>query len=137
MSDNAKLIVSRINGLIAEQGIPKKQFYVDCNITSSGFSQWKTGQTNPSMKKIRTIADYLKTTPEYLMFGDEDKKKKIYINKTYESGENFDDFQVAAHNYLKKIIDAEDRKTILRMLYIMAEQNEGKDDIGQTEGDLQ
>lgn len=52
-------IVARINALLAAKGIPKQQFYKDCGITSASYSLWNTGKTNPSMKNLKIIAEYL------------------------------------------------------------------------------
>lgn len=52
-------IVARINALLAAKGIPKQQFYKDCGITSASYSLWNTGKTNPSMKNLKIIAEFL------------------------------------------------------------------------------
>lgn len=52
-------IVARINALLAAKGIPKQQFYKDCSITSASYSLWNTGKSNPSMKNLKIIAEYL------------------------------------------------------------------------------
>lgn len=68
-------IVSRINALLAEKGICKQDFYKDCGITSASYSLWNTGKTNPRMKNLETIADYLNTTTDYLLTGLGEKEK--------------------------------------------------------------
>lgn len=68
-------IVARINGLLAEKGIPKQKFYEDCSITSASYSLWNKGKTTPRMKNLETIAQYLGTTTEYLLTGIEETKK--------------------------------------------------------------
>lgn len=68
-------IVNRINGLLAEKGIPKQKFYKDCGITSASYSLWNTGKTMPRMKNIEVIANYLKTTTDYLLTGLGEKEK--------------------------------------------------------------
>ena len=67
-------IVARINGLLAEKGIPKQKFYEDCGITSASYSLWNKGKTTPRMKNLETIAQYLGTTTEYLLTGIEETK---------------------------------------------------------------
>lgn len=63
-------IVARINDLLALKGTTKAQFFADCGITSGGYSQWNTGKTKPSVKKLKAVADYLGTTYEYLLTGE-------------------------------------------------------------------
>lgn len=68
-------IVNRINSLLAERGIDKKKFYEDCGITSASYSLWNTGKTNPRMKNLEIIADYLHVPVSYLLEGKEQKEK--------------------------------------------------------------
>lgn len=64
-------IVARINSLLAAKGIPKQQFYKDCGITSASYSLWNTGKTNPSMKNLKIIAEYLGVSVADLLPGEE------------------------------------------------------------------
>lgn len=68
-------IVSRINSLLAEKGIEKKEFYKNCGITSASYSLWNTGKTKPRMKNLETIANYLGVPVSYLLEGKEQKEK--------------------------------------------------------------
>ena len=68
-------IVIRINGLLAEKGISKRDFYRDCGITSASYSLWNTGKTTPRMKNLEVIANYLETTTDYLLTGLGEKEK--------------------------------------------------------------
>lgn len=64
-------IVARINALLSLRGISKKQFFKDCKISSSAFSQWNTGKIEvPRGKNIERIANYLDVSVEYLLYGD-------------------------------------------------------------------
>lgn len=64
-------IVARINALLSLKGISKKQFFEDCKISSSAFSQWNTGKIEvPRGKNIERIANYLEVSVEYLLYGD-------------------------------------------------------------------
>lgn len=64
-------IVARINALLAAKGIPKQQFYKDCSITSASYSLWNTGKTNPSMKNLKIIAEYLGVSVADLLPGED------------------------------------------------------------------
>ena len=85
-------IVSRINGLLAEKGISKRDFYRDCGITSASYSLWNTGKTTPRMKNLEVIANYLETTPDYLLPGLGEKEKA----PTQEGEREIDDRQMKA-----------------------------------------
>ena len=65
--------------LLAERGIDKKKFYEDCGITSASYSLWNTGKTNPRMKNLEIIADYLHVPVSYLLEGKEQKEKRRKI----------------------------------------------------------
>ena len=85
-------IVSRINGLLAEKGISKRDFYRDCGITSASSSLWNTGKTTPRMKNLEVIANYLETTTDYLLTGLGEKEKA----PTQEGEREIDDRQMKA-----------------------------------------
>ena len=85
-------IVSRINGLLAEKGISKRDFYRVCGITSASYSLWNTGKTTPRMKNLEVIANYLETTTDYLLTGLGEKEKA----PTQEGEREIDDRQMKA-----------------------------------------
>lgn len=68
-------IVTRIDTLLAEKGLSKMAFYKACNITSSAYSQWKTGKTTPKISTLQTVADYLGVNVDYLLTGLGEKEK--------------------------------------------------------------
>ena len=109
-------IVSRINGLLAEKGISKRDFYQDCGITSASYSLWNTGKTTPRMKNLEVIADYLETTTDYLLTGLGKKKKAPTQEGEREIG--FDDFTYAFYEESKDLPD-EKKKMLLEMARFM------------------
>lgn len=70
-------IVNRINALLAEKGIQKRDFYRDCGITSASYSLWNTGKTTPRKKNLDIIARYLGTSTDYLLTGLGEKAPAI------------------------------------------------------------
>lgn len=109
-------IVSRINGLLAEKGISKRDFYQDCGITSASYSLWNTGKTTPRMKNLEVIADYLETTTDYLLTGLGEKEKAPTQEGEREIG--FDDFTYAFYEESKDLPD-EKKKMLLKMARFM------------------
>lgn len=109
-------IVSRINGLLAEKGISKRDFYQDCGITSASYSLWNTGKTTPRMKNLEVIADYLETTTDYLLTGLGEKEKAPTQEGEREIG--FDDFTYAFYEESKDLPD-EKKKMLLGMARFM------------------
>lgn len=109
-------IVSRINGLLAEKGISKRDFYQDCGITSASYSLWNTGKTTPRMKNLEVIADYLETTTDYLLTGLGEKEKAP--TQEGEREITFDDFTYAFYEESKDLPD-EKKKMLLEMARFM------------------
>lgn len=109
-------IVSRINGLLAEKGISKRDFYQDCGITSASYSLWNTGKTTPRMKNLEVIADYLETTTDYLLTGLGEKEKAPTQEGEREIG--FDDFTYTFYEESKDLPD-EKKKMLLEMARFM------------------
>lgn len=68
-------ITERIDGVLAERGVSKAKFYADCKITSSAYSQWNTGKTEPRPKKLKEVAEYLNVNYTWLIDGKGPKEK--------------------------------------------------------------
>ncbi len=76
-------IVARINTLLAQKGIQKKDFFSACGITSATFSQWNTGEIkSPRKKSLKRVADFLGVSLEYLLYGDGAEKENAPDPKT-------------------------------------------------------
>ena len=68
-------VTKRIDSALSESGISKKEFYEACDITSSAYSQWNTGKTEPRPSKLREISNYLNVRYEWLAYGIGKKEK--------------------------------------------------------------
>lgn len=68
-------ITERIDGVLSERGVSKATFYTDCKITSSAYSQWNTGKTEPRPKKLKEVAEYLNVNYTWLIDGKGPKEK--------------------------------------------------------------
>lgn len=80
-------IVARINTLLAQKGIQKKDFFSACGITSATFSQWNTGEIkSPRKKSLKRVADFLGVSVEYLLYGDGAEKESAPDPKTEGEG---------------------------------------------------
>lgn len=69
-------VVQRIDDLLWQQRKKKKDLFEACHITSSAYSQWNTGKANPSIKKLDEIAEWLNTSVEYLLTGQNSVAKE-------------------------------------------------------------
>lgn len=104
-------IVARINALLAAKGIPKQQFYKDCSITSASYSLWNTGKTNPSMKNLKIIAEYLGVSVADLL-PDEDLVPQEGIKKERPA-----DGEAPDQDMLLEIVrDSQDMSFLLKVM---------------------
>lgn len=74
-------IIKRIEMRLAEIGMSKADFYKQSGISSASYSQWNTGIYNPSKKKLKSAADCLNVSYEYLLYGAEIEKEKMPTQK--------------------------------------------------------
>ena len=105
-------IVARINSLLAAKGIPKQQFYKDCSITSASYSLWNTGKTNPSMKNLKIIAEYLGVSVADLL-PDEDPSTGIKKDPILRDG--VEDSETAELREIWSSADENERRDLLEM----------------------
>lgn len=107
-------IVARINSLLAAKGIPKQQFYKDCSITSASYSLWNTGKTNPSMKNLKIIAEYLGVSVADLL-PDEDLVPQEGIKKDPIPKDEAEDSETAELRDIWSSADENERRDLLKM----------------------
>lgn len=107
-------IVARINALLAAKGIPKQQFYKDCSITSASYSLWNTGKTNPSMKNLKIIAEYLGVSVADLL-PDEELVPQEGIKKDPIPKDEAEDSETAELREIWSSADENDRRDLLEM----------------------
>lgn len=67
-------ISQRIFRLLKSKGKMQKELAAYTGISTAAISDWKTHGTNPSSDKIVAIAEFLGTSPEYLLTGKESEK---------------------------------------------------------------
>ena len=68
-------IIKRIELRLTELGMSKADFYKISEISSASYSQWNTGMYKPSEKKLRSAAQCLGVSYEYLRYGTEKNEK--------------------------------------------------------------
>lgn len=107
-------IVARINALLAAKGIPKQQFYKDCSITSASYSLWNTGKTNPSMKNLKIIAEYLGVSVADLL-PDGELVPQEGIKKDPIPKDEAEDSETAELRDIWSSADENERRDLLKM----------------------
>ena len=68
-------IIKRIELRLTELGMSKADFYKISEISSASYSQWNTGMYKPSEKKLRSAAQCLGVSYEYLRYGTDKNEK--------------------------------------------------------------
>lgn len=59
---DGKKLVARIKSMAVSNGMSMTEFYQKSGITGGAMSQWKSGDTQPSLASLQRIADVLKTS---------------------------------------------------------------------------
>lgn len=86
-------ISERIFEKIDELSITQKEFSQKTGILQSTISEWKKKKTNPSSDKIMIICQVLDVTPEWLLSGVDETRKKgsefeyIVISRNSDAGD--------------------------------------------------
>lgn len=70
--------IPRLFELMKEHGISSKKLSDDTKISTGNISDWKSGRSQPSLEKIRILADYFNVSIDYLLdrTDDPDIRKK-------------------------------------------------------------
>lgn len=69
-------VTKRIDDTLKEIGMSKSEFYKAAGITSSAYSQWNTGKTEPKPATLRRATTILNVNYEWLIFGTGEKWSK-------------------------------------------------------------
>ena len=112
-----KEIIDRMEILIAQRRMKKKDFYEKSGISSSLYSQWNTYTTKPSMRLLAQAADALEVSVEYILYGAE-KTPSIDGERVIK----LDDFTYAMHDHVGDLTE-KDKEILLQMAKQLAEAN--------------
>lgn len=67
-------MIAKIELLLLAKGISKGDFYAAIPINRSSISAWRQGDSSPSPKKLKRIAEFLEVDPSYLIPVDTKKE---------------------------------------------------------------
>ena len=105
--EEVKAILSRIEERLVVLGMSKEEFYAKSGVSSATYYYWNTGKYNPTPKKLKSAAEVLEVSYEYLVTGSEQKNKPA----THE-GRELTELQREALDYIRSQ-DDEDLKVFL------------------------
>ena len=115
-------IIKRIEIRLSELGMSKADFYRLSGISSASYSQWNTGLYKPSDKKLRSAAECLGVTYEYLRDGTHETKNAPAVSS---KGDVLDEVDVAFYGEFKEL-DENDKETVRDMVRIMRARRAAK-----------
>ena len=115
-------IIKRIEIRLSEIGMTKAEFYKKSGISSASFSQWRTGNYNPSEKNLTKAAEVLGVSYSYLFNGVEEKE---IAPTTTGKSDVLDEVDIAFYGDYKEL-DEDDRATIRDMVRVMRERRSKK-----------
>lgn len=99
-------IIKRIEMRITELGMAKADFYKQSGISSASYSQWNTGLYRPSEKKLRSAAECLGVSYEYICYGTTEEEKNKAPAESGKRSVSDDDIKFALFGGDGEITDA-------------------------------
>lgn len=63
-------ILTRVDNELSDRHINRQKFYDGSGVSSSSYSQWRTGVRKPSVVSVQRMAAYLDVPVDYLLTGD-------------------------------------------------------------------
>ena len=75
MKDSSKSKIPRLFEIMKSKGVTSAALARAVNVSQGNVTDWKMGRATPTAGVLITIAEYLDTTPDYLL-GKTDKKEK-------------------------------------------------------------
>lgn len=97
--------------LCKKKGVSPSRAALDCGLSKSAVSQWKTRNSSPKFEQLPKIAAYFDVSVDYLL-GNEEKPAAPKDDELYK------DELIAFYGEVKENLDAqdiEDLKTFMRM----------------------
>lgn len=77
MKDSSKSKIPRLFEIMKSKGVTSAALARAVNVSQGNVTDWKMGRATPTSGVLVTIAEYLGTTPDYLL-GKTDKKRKAH-----------------------------------------------------------
>lgn len=96
-------MVQRIEQLLAQQNMLKKEFYDMVPIKSSSVSHWRTGRNKPTLANIYRMAEILGCSPSYLMTGADEDEAEAQAEEKIETEPGSQDVEKNAADEKKEL----------------------------------
>ena len=111
MEMNVPAIITRIEDRLIALGMSKAEFYRASGISSATFSQWRTGQYIPSIRKLKSASSVLNMSYDYLVFGKTVPQEKPIrprsgVKTIHIMARDMSDIDVDEAERIQKLLDA-------------------------------
>lgn len=73
-------MITRIEKMLNEQGIKRSTMLADLDIPSSTFSTWKKKGSDPDLKSVIKLANYLGVSMDYMLTGEKGNIQKLELD---------------------------------------------------------
>ena len=73
-------MITRIEKMLNEQGIKRSTMLADLDIPSSTFSTWKKKGSDPDLKSVIKLANYLGVSMDYMLTGETGNIQKVELD---------------------------------------------------------
>lgn len=109
--------------LCEKKGVTPSRAALDCGLSKSAVSQWKTRGSSPQFEQLSKIAAYFGVSVDYLLRGNEEKPA---TPKDDELDELVKDELVGFYGDVKKELTPGDIEDIKTLMKLRAELNRSK-----------
>ena len=110
--------IPRLFELMDELNITAATLSRDLKISKGNVTDWKMGRANPSKLALSAIADYLNTTPEYLL-GETDEK-----NTPRENPEGLDEIDAEIIKVFSSLSDEKKQQALSYLEFLRKQGGE-------------
>ena len=69
-TDGENPIIERITELLIQNGKTQKELMDYLGVAKAAYSDWKSGRSGSFRRHAEKIAEFLGSTPEYILYGD-------------------------------------------------------------------
>ena len=107
---NDNPVIERIEHLLSVQAKTKKDLLDYLGMGNSAFTRWKYDNSKSYLKYIDTIANFLGSTSEYLLYGATEEEKMLLTKEEIKLIDAF------------RKLNQEKRKIVASVTYAMADQ---------------
>lgn len=111
MAMDVPAIIARIEDRLVSMGMSKAEFCEASGISSATFSQWRTGQYIPSIRKLKSASSTLNIPYDYLVFGKaipqgKTPKPKSGVKSIHIMARDMSDIDVDEAERIQNLLDA-------------------------------